>query len=234
MQRYLGIILVVLFSCLNLGATSVPICENNKCTKVDIEKKLSSHHVQLTIGLGISPRTCSGVIIAQDLVLTALHCFVASEAASVLEFATIESGEKIFTGKLERFSGMNDLAIVKVIDNKFKPEQVVKVAKNTLKKLDKVYAIGSVSSRLLLVSGEVAADESPFDVGLGGNTSLFQMQVFFGMSGGGIYNEQMELVGITSKMVFSFCISPKQQAIRDLVDNKPKPLPKSVYDLLFF
>lgn len=180
-------------------------------TKAFNFEKMQASNVVLILPDGF----CSGVIVGEKTVITSLHCFVRD--TYVLEHCAIKDGNRVLKASLFKINGSNDLALVKIDESLFPIEKIAKIATEDVKMFDKVAIIGTTGGSLVMDTGKVVALTSPERIGSGGMPYMISISIWYGMSGGGIYNENTELVGIGTALLGRLALSPHLPAIKYLL-----------------
>lgn len=175
---------------------------------------------------------CSGTIIDKEkrIVLTAFHCINDQVVEEEIKEVDPETGEirikkiqkrkplvitvnKIvdyeivssmdYTVKIFGIDDLNDIAVLQVIDEDFKPSMEAKLASDDfkLKRGMKIYAVGNpgVVYDNSITEGIISAPQRTVEIG-GKSYKFFQhsASIMGGNSGGSILNENGELIGTIS------------------------------------
>lgn len=133
-----------------------------------------------TVMIKSKDKVCSGVAIKNDTVMTAKHCLDEKLTVTTLNGKELEATVKDESKDM-------DLAVLTVKEPILIP---VVMAEDLPSKASKVYAIGHPQAKLIHAEGQLLA------VNNGRIESKIAIEP--GFSGGGVYNDQMQLVGITS------------------------------------
>ena len=170
---------------------------------------LYEQNVNSTVGITISAKTTSrygygytyqasgsGFIISEDgYILTNYHVIEDSEAVTV---ATYDN--ETFDAKVIGYDESNDIAVIKIEAENLKP--VTMGDSDTLRVGDTVYAIGNPLGELTfsLTHGLVSALSRDVRFSSGSSMSLIQTDcaINSGNSGGALFNEEGEVIGITN------------------------------------
>jgi len=144
----------------------------------ELTKKLINQSVTV---LTIKKGSCSGTVIYEDernhYVLTAKHCIAVSEEMYV-------EHEKV----LYIISSVDEDLAILVVDGKITGKKVAKLSKWKAYRGETVYHIGNPLEVLYKSSGKVVRDSDDWQ--------YYSFKVIGGCSGGGIFNEDAELVAV--------------------------------------
>lgn len=146
---------------------------------------------------GIFPY-CSGVWVAKDLILTAHHCFDGEETLSYKTFT-----DKSFEGRIAfpvKEDKLNDLILLKAVDGASFDHPFAKVAESDWTG-EKVHIVGHPNGLWwTYFAGEVSSKRRIYDGAEDKYQRLLQISapVWRGNSGGGAFDKNGNLVGISS------------------------------------
>ena len=145
-----------------------------------------------TLRLEVPGGICSGTAVGRYTILTASHCFYGKDGKPTKPRTITANGELCEVWKLT--TDKNDHALLVVGGCEF---AITAKLGNTAKVGDRVFAWSNPSEfRDILLFGEVAgyADSDLIDA----KATLYNLNAYFGSSGGGIFNAQGKLVGVIS------------------------------------
>ena len=157
---------------------------------VNAQKKFNHNlSVQGNIPLSTIKSHCSGVLISKNLVLTAAHCIKDPDIVAICK-------EEYISTNLVRFDKDADLAVLEL--EKPCDSSVAKMAASNPKVLTKVTTIGCPGNIGcdIATSGIVSAYH-----GSGKALKIVSdTQIWFGNSGGGVFNSKSELIGVVAEI----------------------------------
>lgn len=141
---------------------------------------------------------CAGVWIKKDLMLTAAHCINKGENSEVkiINYEESLSPENFYIGKVLKIDKTKDLSLVEC---KLGNHSASKIAKEKDKVGSKLHIIGHTKGlNWSYIDGWISAYR--FTKAKNGNRNFTQVTapIYYGDSGGGVFNEKGELIGITS------------------------------------
>lgn len=166
---------------------------------------------------------CTGVWVSETEILTAHHCVqaAANAAAGVGEDEDVDVvGAKIYYieknevmgykrdpsalhwAKVEKADKLHDLALVRAVGAAIPGHDIAKIASSVPNRGDGVHIVGHVTGLFwTYIEGVVAGYRSDLYMEKGGPFLQLSAPVYFGNSGGGVFNNDGELVGIVSFMM---------------------------------
>jgi len=148
----------------------------------------------------------TGVIVGKNRVVTAAHVVGPNATMSILlPNGDVKPGKVLWTGKAPK----EDVALIEVDTGR---NRVAYLNCNQVKSGDTVYAYGfPLGIRRVFVKGMVAGNDALKDVvlmspeaaeaNLPNGLTLLNLDIIFGNSGGGVWNEYGELVGLAELLV---------------------------------
>jgi S1-C subfamily serine protease len=204
MSRVLIVLTMLIMGCSRLVSQPVPVV-----AKKGISKGVKEFVVELgskTVSLvgkrvdGSIRSYCTGVWVSADLIMTAGHCVVGKKEVMYVRREDVKgylkNPAKYYSGKVIKLDEERDLGLIRVSSD------------DMVKEWSKIGVVG-VGERVHSVShpsgiywsysvGVVSGYHKDF-LGLG-NQLQVSMSLYYGSSGGGIFNDAGELVGIVSFM----------------------------------
>ena len=145
----------------------------------------------------------SGVVIGKNVVATNCHVIEAHTAIRVKQAADAEAQEGFFMDAHYAFGDEEgDVCLLFVAGLSAPPAPpIVKLgAADALERGQRVYAIGAPAEHELSITGGIVSQlrDWPFDAGIVAPQIQTDTDILGGSSGGGLFNEDGELVGITT------------------------------------
>jgi len=172
-------------------------------SKVGVEKLRQSTVAVVSNTLGIVVPSCAGVWIDIDLILTAAHCVDDVDNPFAL-VSTIDDFEKgnCRPGDVIAVNNENDLALIRLEPKNIPPHPIVRLAEKSVAVGDAVHVMGHpVGFTWTYSYGYIAAVRENL-LGPGGKNFKKSLQisapVWMGNSGGGAFDSEGKLVGISS------------------------------------
>lgn len=225
-MRYLLLLLALLVGCVG------------KDVKVAKQDTFHQHLGDVTVALvfmaddGLFRPFCTGVWITEMDILTAAHCVAEDPETMMFEDAVgvpvyyVMNGEDrgvgeipgaVHHGNVKAFDPGHDLAIVRVSVQGMEDHDVAELANELPAVGSKTYMVGHPKGLYwTFMEGLVSGYR---DTALGHNIQV-NGSVWFGNSGGGLFNEEGELIGIASRLVGmpSMCYYGSLIEIKKFVD----------------
>jgi len=166
---------------------------------------------------------CSGVWVAKDLILTAHHCLKGE--SPLIRYKTIKDregdGRISFPVKMDQF---NDLMLLKAIDGELPSHPIVGISRADWVG-EKVHIIGHPNGLWwTYFAGEISSRRRTYDVNEDKYQKLLQISapVWKGNSGGGAFDKDGNLVGISSWIMLDIPLTAffiHREAIIEFLDG---------------
>lgn len=195
------------------------LCCTINCTHLNAQIKVNKPIDKLMnsfVSVIIQKGQCSGVIVGESLVLTALHCFVSENG--LYDYGLIKDNTNIYGASINKISGTNDLILLNVT-TKFAKDRIAIVSKTSVNLLDEVLIVAGIGNTLILSKGIVNALTAPIQNGTGGSYVMLTAAVYYGMSGGGVYNSSGELIALVHAFMGQFTLITDLNAIQKILAN---------------
>ena len=206
MKKFRNLFRISLLSFIIGGCCSAHVVEDSVKTpatqeetrRADIEELRQSTVALVDKSLGVIIPVCTGVWIEKNTILTAAHCVEDSPVAS---YTTLDGYNKdeTKTAILVGYDKKVDLALLYTISSDDHPVAII--SKNEVATGDPLHIIGHpVGYAWTYMSGEISAVRSDFGGPSGKIEKVIQISapVWMGVSGGGAFNAQGQLIGICS------------------------------------
>lgn len=160
--------------------------------------------VSYTVGIKHSPKQgnrCSGVIVKNTeetvYVLTAAHCIEDSKTKKQKEIVYVQymNNRKIQMMLVDKYNRFDDLALLKSLRQPLEQFASVPISDNVPNIGDEIWTI---NNKFSLASGKISKSKIKCTLCGAVCIELFS-STDFGYSGGGVFNSNLELVGIISE-----------------------------------
>lgn len=145
---------------------------------------------------------CGSVLLTENLVLTAAHCVRSEDGSGFEEYVDIRCGSTDSPARVIKASMDQDLALLRLVSPCDDNRNNISVLANANPPLGaEVHAIGYPAGHQRLSHGIVSAYETSLIQGFARHPVLVSdTKIYFGNSGGGLFNPANELVGIASQL----------------------------------
>ena len=145
-------------------------------------------------GSAVYKKYGAGVAIKDDTILTCEHVISDCVQQVVIVTDEKESATYLFAKKI-RSDSRKDYAVLKVNDFKITPARIGNPDK--LRRGDRIYTVGNPEGYSKTMSEGIFSGYKKIN---GQRYLQFTAPIYFGSSGGGLFNENGELVGIVARM----------------------------------
>ena len=142
---------------------------------------------------------CGGTLLNIGLpdeyyVLTASHCVLDNDSR-MLRYGYIEHEQGVFRFKIESLDRRVDLALLRVTDEDFEPNLIAELSPTGLNVAQPIWVIGfGAGIKDVVTRGIVSKlNENNWS---GQPNTLLDVTAFYGNSGGGVFNNSHELIGV--------------------------------------
>jgi len=143
-------------------------------------------------------KVCGGTVIESSeeaiRVLTAFHC-INTDDEKIIPFGFIKIEEEVYRVEIEHFRRSQDLALLKVTDSISPLPKAANIG-NEIVYGENVWIVGYGAAEEDIISHGTVAKVNSTSRWSGTHVSIIDGTAYYGNSGGGIYNEEDEIIGV--------------------------------------